>query len=304
MAETYIEKVHTENAVLDIGEDIGALIIYTVQEMLGKEIEVSPKGNQTQKIHAAVLERKVNGRTFFAALFLELPEGDYITLTTPSSEFTIIGGQVAELNWQASRIVIHPKILSDSHPHQHGNGFSQRLSEGSTTYPRDPACDILPPRYRNGKVVSAAPMGTAPMRYTETGQVAWDEMWTDFCDLALAGGPPHRDTLLEPVPPDEVRADMESYERVVSEIERGWQLVTGLPTVRSEKLGWIGLQCQNEEMALWILRAIVVENVCVRREGYVLYLPAGPAFRLDKEIKNVITVVAKTHHYWTEHLCS
>jgi len=30
-------------------------------------------------------------------------------------------------------------------------------------------------------------------------------------------------------------------------------------------------------------------------------LPAGPAFRLDKEIKNVITVVAKTHHYWTEH---
>ena len=110
-------------------------------------------------------------------------------------------------------------------------------------------------------------MGTAPMRYTEKGQVAWDEMWTDFCDLALAGGPPHRDTLLEPVPPDEVKADMESYERVLSEIERGWRLVTGLPTVRSEKLGWIGLQCQDEEMALWILRAIVVENVCVRREG-------------------------------------
>ena len=55
-------------------------------------------------------------------------------------------------------------------------------------------------------------------------------------------------------------------------------------------------------MALWILRAIVVENVCVRREGNVVYLPAGPAFCLDKEIKNVITVVAKTHHYWTEHI--
>ena len=97
---------------------------------------------------------------------------------------------------------------------------------------------------------------------------------------------------------------MESYGRVVSEIERGWRLVTELPTVRSEKLGWIGLQCHNEEMALWILRAIVVENVCVRREGTILYLPAGPAFRIDKEIKSVITVVAKTHHYWTEHIYS
>jgi hypothetical protein len=304
MVETYTERVHTENAVLDIGEDIGALVIYTGQEMLGIEIEVSPKSNQVLRIHTAVLERKVNGRRMFAALFLELPEGDYITLTTPSSEITITGGQVAELNWMASNVIIHPKALSNYHPHQHGNGSSQRLSEVSTTYPREPARDILPPRYQNGKVVSAAPMGTAPMRYTEEGQVAWDEMWTDFCDLALAGGPPHRDTLLEPVPPDEVKADLENYERVISEIERGWRLVTGLPTVRSEKLGWIGLQCQNEEMALWILRAIVVENVCVRREGTVLYLPAGPAFRLDKEIKNVITVVAKTHHYWTEHIYS
>src|SRR5205823_3627672 len=219
----------------------------------------------------------------------------------------IIGSQVVELDWQASTVILHPKALSYNHPHQHGNGSSECLSEVSTMYPRDQVqqggCKPrpyytrplqgdpsyspgLPPRYRNGKVVSAAPMGTAPMRYTEEGQVAWDEMWTDFCDLALAGGPPHRDTLLEPVPPDEVKEDLENYERVISEIERGWRLVTGLPTVRGEKLGWVGLQCMDEEMAIWILRAIVVENVCVRREGNVLYLPAGPAFRLDNEIKN------------------
>src|SRR6266849_9518231 len=190
MAETYVERVHTENAVLDIGEDIGALVIYTGPEMLGKEIEVNPKGNATQKTHTAVLERRVNGRTTFAALFLALPEGDYITLTTPSSEITIIGGQVAELNWQASNVIIHPKTPSNSHPHQHGNDSSQRLAEVSTTYPRDPVQQgggkprpyytralqadpsysrgdpygrpDLPPRYRNGKVVSAAPMGTAP----------------------------------------------------------------------------------------------------------------------------------------------
>ena len=100
---------------------------------------------------------------------------------------------------------------------------------------------------------------------------------------------------------DEVKASQEAYERVVAEIECGLQLVTGLPTVRSEKLGWVGLQCDDEETALWLLRAIVVENVCVRREGNVLYLPAGPNFNLEKEIKNVVTVVAKTRHYWTEH---
>lgn len=304
MAEIYVERVHTENAVLGIGEDIGALVIYTSQEMLGKEIEVCPKVNNAQKIHTAVLERKVNGRTMFAALFLALPQGDYVTLSTPSSEITIVGGQVAELNWQETDVFLHPKAPYGSHPHLHDRSNFQRMPGVPATDSRDPAIDFLPPRYRNGKVVSAAPMGSAPMYYTEDGQVAWDKMWTDFCDLALAGGPPHRDTLLEPVPPDEVKVDLENYERVVAEIERGWRLVTGLPTVRSEKPGWVGLKCVNEEMALWILRAIVVENVSIRREGSVLYLPAGPAFRLDKEIKNVITVVAKTHHYWKEHICS
>jgi sirohydrochlorin cobaltochelatase len=140
------------------------------------------------------------------------------------------------------------------------------------------------------------------MRYTENRQVAWNEMWTSFCDLALAGGPPHRDTLLEPVSPDEVKMHPEAYERVLAEIERGLRLVTGLPIVRSEKVGWVGVKCADEEMALWLLRAIIVENVCVRREGTVLFLPVGPEFRMEKEIKNVITVVAKTHHYWQEHL--
>ena len=54
-------------------------------------------------------------------------------------------------------------------------------------------------------------------------------------------------------------------------------------------------------MAIWMLRAIIVENVSVRREGHTLFFPAGPDFRLEGEIKNVVTVVAKTNHYWIEH---
>ncbi|MEM7344482.1 MAG: sirohydrochlorin chelatase [Chloroflexota bacterium] len=164
--------------------------------------------------------------------------------------------------------------------------------------------DLLPPRYQNGSDVSAAPMGTAPMAYDNNGDVAWDEMWTDFCDLALAGGPAHRNDLLEPVQPDDVQNDLTAYETVLNELERGISLVTNLPVVRSRSPGWIGLVCNTEDMALWLLRAIVVENIAVRREGAILFLPAGPNFRMDKEIKNVITVVAKTHHYWTEHMAT
>lgn len=293
MVEKYVERVHTENVVLDIGQDVGSLVIYTREEFRGKEIEVSPVGNGVLRTHTAIHERRANGRTLFAGVYLALSAGDYTIWTNPTREVTIVGGHVAEVDLCDISDVQVPSV---GHPHRHDSGTSQKM--------RDAARDILPPRYQNGKVVSAAPMGSAPMQYTDDGQVAWDQMWTGYCDLALAGGPPHRDTLLEPVPPDEVKANQDFYERVVAEIERGFRLVTGLPAVRSEKLGWVGLKCEDEEMALWLLRAIVVENVCVRREGTVLFLPAGPAFLLEREIKNVITVIAKTHHYWTEHLLS
>jgi len=127
-------------------------------------------------------------------------------------------------------------------------------------------------------------------------------MWTSFCDLALAGGPPHRGTLLEAVPAAEAHAELLKYQAVVAEIERGLQLVTGLPVARSQTLGWVGVRCDSEEMAIWLMRAIIVENVMVRRQDDVLFLPAGPEFTLQREIKNVVTVVAKTCHYWTAHL--
>ena len=78
-------------------------------------------------------------------------------------------------------------------------GFSARTAGALNALGvRYAALDILPPRYRQGQLASAAPMGAAPLRYTAEGQVAWDQMWTGFCDLALAGGPRHRDTVLEP----------------------------------------------------------------------------------------------------------
>jgi hypothetical protein len=283
MPERFVDRVHTEHAVIDIGENVGALIIYCRPELRGRQIDVSLQGYEWQRTHTDVLERRANNRPVFAALFLSLLVGDYFiwgNSAEPIGEVTITGGQVAEINWSH----LLPSVL---------------LSPAQCAPSQLP--DLLPPRYLGSRTVSAAPMGTAPMRYNELGQVAWQEMWTDFCDLALAGGPPHRGTLLEPASPEEVHADPANYERVVAEIERGLRLVSNLPVVHVEQPGWIGVQCDDEQMALWLLRAIIVENVCVRREGQVLFLPAGPAFQLEKEIKNVITVLAKTYHYWTEH---
>ncbi len=166
-----------------------------------------------------------------------------------------------------------------------------------------PGMAILPPRYQDPSApVSAAPMGAVGLQYDAAGEVAWDEMWGGFCELALAGGAPHRGTLLEPVREAEVAANPERYEWVLGEIERGVTQVTGLPAVRSPVPGWIGMRCDSDEMAIWLLRAIIVENVTVRREDDVLWFPAGPDFRLEREIKNIVTVVAKTNHYWQEHL--
>lgn len=162
--------------------------------------------------------------------------------------------------------------------------------------------ELLPSEYRGtANEVSPNSMGSARIEPGPDGKVPWDKIWTSFCDLALAGGPPHRGRLLEAVTSEACSNDPERYQAVVAEIERGIKLVTGLNTVRSQVLGWVGVECDDQRMAAWLMRAIIVENVMVRREGHVLYLPAGPDFQVTKEIKNVITSVAKTVHYWREH---
>jgi hypothetical protein len=164
---------------------------------------------------------------------------------------------------------------------------------------------LLPPQYQSCyDAVSPTSMGSAGLKFGADGRVAWDEMWTSFCDLALAGGPAHRGTLLEAVSPEEARAEPEKYQAVVEEIGRGIWLATELPVLPRLAPGWVGVRCDSVPMAVWMVRAIVVENVMARRVGEMLYLPAGPHFRLAKEIKNVVTAVAKTHHYWAFHLPS
>jgi sirohydrochlorin cobaltochelatase len=162
---------------------------------------------------------------------------------------------------------------------------------------------ILPEEYQESyEDVQPVPMGSAGLKYDRDGKVAWNEIWASFCDLAMAGGPPHKGTLLEAGRRDEVEAHPHRYGEVAEEICRGVMMAAFLDAAPAPDPGWIRVTCLSEGMAGWLLRAIVMENVAVRIDGVALDLPAAPHFRLEKEIKNVVTVIAKTSHYWLEHM--
>lgn len=162
---------------------------------------------------------------------------------------------------------------------------------------------LLPPVYQDTyEEVQPAPMRSAGLKYDADGQVAWDQIWGSFCDLAMAGGPPHRGALLEPGADAAIDAAFDRYNEAAEEICRGISMVTGLRAYVSPTPGWIRVTCLGDAMADWLARAIVMENVAARRAGAILELPAAPHFRLEKEIKNVITAMAKTCHYWLGHM--
>ena len=122
-------------------------------------------------------------------------------------------------------------------------------------------------------------MGSAGLKYGPDGKVAWDQIWGSFCDLAMAGGPPHKGKLLEPGSREAIDAAPARYEEVVDEICRGITLASELPAQPSAHAGWVSVDCYSETMASWLLRAIVMENVAARSDGRALAASGGPAFR-------------------------
>jgi len=147
---------------------------------------------------------------------------------------------------------------------------------------------------------SAAPMAAAPFVWRADGRPDWGAMWEGFCDLALHGGPPHRGAataLSGPAPADPAPS---THPEMIREMRRGILETTGL-VAEEAPAGWLAVTCASPAMAEWLRAAIVLENVAARAEGRRLLLAAGPRFTLADEVKSVITVVAKTHHYWSAH---
>jgi hypothetical protein len=96
----YWARPHTQPVVLDIGDGVGALVLYTGPELHQQEIEVTPLGvnSHAARVHSAVLERSVNGRTVYAAVYPELRPGAYHVCCAGTPGFSIAAGSVTELD--------------------------------------------------------------------------------------------------------------------------------------------------------------------------------------------------------------
>lgn len=145
----------------------------------------------------------------------------------------------------------------------------------------------------------AAPMAAAPIKYTGDGTVDWGNMWDSFCVLAREGGPAHRPTLLEARPDED--GTSAAYRSAAAEICRAVPLVSGLHAV-SASPGWIAIDCPSAEAAQWLAESMIAEGVTARAEAAMLLVPCSADFTLKGEIKSVVTAVAKTTHYYADHL--
>jgi hypothetical protein len=103
--ENYSARAHPEYVVLEIGGDLGALIVYTDPHMHGREIEISPAGEDSSRSHKDVLERGEAGRVAFTAVFDRLQQGSYtlwVDDVAHARGVAVTAGEVAELDWTSA----------------------------------------------------------------------------------------------------------------------------------------------------------------------------------------------------------
>jgi hypothetical protein len=104
VGHSYADRPHPEYVVLDIGEEFGALIIYTDADLHGVEVEISPGRHDDRRSHKEVLERSMNGRPAYTAVFDKLERGTY-TLWTHGAPCArgvrIAAGEIAEVDWRS-----------------------------------------------------------------------------------------------------------------------------------------------------------------------------------------------------------
>ena len=103
MSEHHSSRPHPEPVVLEIGGDLGALIVYTEPALHGHEIEISPADHDHPRSHKDVLNRPLNGRPTYTAVFDQLPGGTYtlwLNGTAAARDVRVTGAHVTELDWR------------------------------------------------------------------------------------------------------------------------------------------------------------------------------------------------------------
>ena len=109
-------SAHEENrhagqgsVLLDIGGDVGALVVVAPEEMLGREVEIAPEDEPFQLVHrphVAVVRRPVAGGEVASLVFPELASGRYALAEKGTADVRLLvdvrGGEVTATNWPGS----------------------------------------------------------------------------------------------------------------------------------------------------------------------------------------------------------
>lgn len=89
----------SEGVVVDIGGDIGALVVNTTADLDMVEIHICPVGTGA-RTHTVVRARHLpSGGVVFAGVFPSLPAGDYTLLAPVEKVAHVDGGAVTEVSW-------------------------------------------------------------------------------------------------------------------------------------------------------------------------------------------------------------
>ncbi len=114
----------TQSAVvLDIGGDIGALVLYTGAEDDAAEIDISPGTDPTApRSHNQVHQRRALAGTVYSAVYPALTAGQYTLWRdehTPEATITIQGGQITEHHLSAPLDTRRHSHTHDDDVHSH-----------------------------------------------------------------------------------------------------------------------------------------------------------------------------------------
>jgi len=103
MTEAAVGPTGPGTVVLELGADVGALILYTPADLDGAEIEISRDDEPgAHRTHSAVRQRPVASGTAYAAVYSGLAAGPYTIWRdehTPAATVTITGGQITSCHW-------------------------------------------------------------------------------------------------------------------------------------------------------------------------------------------------------------
>jgi hypothetical protein len=102
MSEHRYGPTSAGTVLLDLGEETGALVLYTPADLAGTEIEIGPDTPGAVRTHAAVRARPAPSGTRYAAVYEGLAVGGYTIWRdhdTPAGQVTIACGQVTSFHW-------------------------------------------------------------------------------------------------------------------------------------------------------------------------------------------------------------